>query len=109
MTTLTFVDAQTTHSEQEAMSVLFVYKVDETSETQAIHVVGSEDSWGFDEGQQSDYRQTLFTGLIAYIKDYWDTYQALPDPQKPVNSQSDFPPYQQLKTAWEGYELILSA
>lgn len=87
--------------------MLFVYKVDQASPAQTIHVAGSEDSWGFTELQQSDYMQTLFTGLIAYIKDYWDTYQALPDPQQSVDSQSDFPPYQPLKTAWQGYELRL--
>ena len=108
MTTLTFIDAQPTNPQQEALEVLFVYKVNNSTQTQTIHVIGSDTSWGLNEPEKSTYIQTLFTGTIAYIKDHWETSEALPIDKKQINSESDFPAYQQGGTAWEGYELDLA-
>lgn len=108
MTTITFIDAQLINSEQEAIEVVFVYNVNDSTQTQSVHIVGSENSWGLTEPEKFEYIQTLFTGTVAYMKDFWETHEALPNDKKQLNSQSDFPPYQPGKTAWEGYKLELN-
>lgn len=108
MPTLTFIDAQQTNSEKEGLHVLFVYKINDSTQNRTIHVLGSENSWGMNEQEKADYTQKLFTGTIAYVKDHWETYGELPDNEKQIDSQSGFPPFQPGQTAWEGYTVSLT-
>ncbi|SOD97731.1 hypothetical protein [Spirosoma fluviale] len=107
MPTLTFIEAKPTNSDKEGLNILFIYKVDDATQSRTIHVLGAETSWGMNEQQKVEYMQKLFTGTLAYVKHHWETYGELPDTDKQLDSQSDFPPYQPGPTAWEGYTLQL--
>ncbi|GAB2519016.1 hypothetical protein [Spirosoma aerophilum] len=108
MPTLLFTNAKLTNLEKDGIDVLFNYTVDDSDESQAIHVLGSQNSWGIDEQTKAEYIRLLFTGAIAYIKDHWETYEELPADKKQIDSQSDFPPYQKAQTEWEGFRLELT-
>jgi hypothetical protein len=108
MPTLTFTDAKLTNLEKEGVDVLFNYTVDDSAESQTIHVLGSQNSWGINDQEKADYIRLLFTGTVAYFKEHWETYEELPTDKKQIDSQSDFPPYQKVQTAWEGFKLDLA-
>jgi hypothetical protein len=107
MLRLTFTSAKQVNYDQNGMSMIYFYKVSGSEEEHSFHVVGVTNCSYMTPQEKYIYAQYLFTGAIAYIKQYWNKHKQLPEADEEIRENSNFGTKTNKRIAWNRYHLNL--
>ncbi|PMD99153.1 hypothetical protein BWI97_01735 [Siphonobacter sp. BAB-5405] len=79
MPNLTFTIVEEKDSPNPGTSLIFHYKVNNSSKINSINVLSDIDIKGIDYQYATFMVDCLFTGLIKYIQNYWNVKHKLPE------------------------------
>ena len=106
MTQIIFNTAQATNPDRYGMDIIFYYQIDGQLE-RSIHAVSSKLWFNFNEQEYRNHAQSMFSGVLEYMKRHKDIYKDLPTNGTIIHETQQFKIIESIRTTWLGYQLNL--
>lgn len=107
MPTLIFISAKQVNYDKSGMQMIYSYKISGLERVYSFHVVGLNNYHDMTPYERYNYAQFLFSGTIAYLKQYWYVHKKLPEAAEEIREDLNFNRRTGDRIPWSKYKLIL--